>query len=139
MLHFGSNVFLASEPVIEEIKVEEGETFAKKRNDWQYEDDGSTCLLDILDTAGQEEYSCLRDQYCRDAQCFFVVFSLTSRPSFEQAQVMRDFICRVKDMDVENIPIILVGNKVDLEDAREVSTKEGNLFFFGFFLGFCFD
>lgn len=83
--------------------------------------DDESCLLEILDTAGQEEYSSLRDQWCRDCEAFLLVFSITSRSSFEQAMVMRDFVLRVKDREV---PMVLVGNKSDLEDKREISAQE---------------
>jgi len=139
-------------------------------------------MIDILDTAGQEEYSCLRDQvrlwrghcffaqswtfliitlapprspkYMRFGQCFIVMYSITSRSSFEEAQGIRDLIIRIKDR--EDVPIVLVrhfprrssssteadrkenalahlfafsapqvGNKFDLEDQREVMREEG--------------
>ena len=43
--------------------------------------DEETCLLDILDTAGQEEYSVMRDGWFRNGDCFLLVFSATSRRS----------------------------------------------------------
>ena len=46
--------------------------------------DNSTCLLDILDTAGQDEYSAMRDQYLRHGHGFLLVFSLTDRKSFDE-------------------------------------------------------
>jgi GTPase KRas protein len=49
--------------------------------------------------------------------------SITSRPSFEQVSVFKDQVLRVKDKD--KIPMMLVGNKCDLEEKREVSTAEG--------------
>lgn len=45
--------------------------------------DGETCLLDILDTAGQEEYSAMRDQYMRTGEGFLLVFAVNSPKSFE--------------------------------------------------------
>lgn len=45
--------------------------------------DGETCLLDILDTAGQEEYSAMRDQYMRTGEGFLLVFAVNSAKSFE--------------------------------------------------------
>ena len=85
--------------------------------------DGETCLLDILDTAGQEEYSAMRDQYMRTGQGFILVYSITSRSSFEELPVFHNQILRVKDMDT--VPMILVGNKSDLERDRQVTTTEG--------------
>lgn len=86
--------------------------------------DGETCLLDILDTAGQEEYSAMRDQYMRTGQGFVLVYSITSRSTFEELQKFHSQILRVKDMD--RVPMMLVGNKADLESDRQVTTMEGS-------------
>jgi len=85
--------------------------------------DGETCLLDILDTAGQEEYSAMRDQYMRTGQGFLLVFSITSRSSFDEINGFREQILRVKDKD--RVPMVLVGNKCDLDSERQVTTDEG--------------
>ena len=61
--------------------------------------DDETCLLDILDTAGQEEYSAMRDQYMRTGQGFLCVYSITSKGSFEEIASFREQILRVKDAD----------------------------------------
>ena len=45
--------------------------------------DGETCLLDILDTAGQEEYSAMRDQYMRTGEGFLLVFAINNAKSFQ--------------------------------------------------------
>jgi len=85
--------------------------------------DEDVCLLDILDTAGQEEYSAMRDQYMRTGMGFILTYSITSRSSFEEIPAFREQILRVKDAD--KVPIILVGNKCDLTAERQVSTTEG--------------
>ncbi|KYQ93088.1 Ras GTPase [Tieghemostelium lacteum] len=85
--------------------------------------DEETCLLDILDTAGQEEYSAMRDQYMRTGQGFLCVYSITSRSSFDEIESFREQILRVKDKD--RVPMIVVGNKCDLESERQVTTGEG--------------
>lgn len=54
--------------------------------------DGETCLLDILDTAGQEEYSAMRDQYMRTGEGFLLVFAVNSAKSFEDIGELT-FIC----------------------------------------------
>eukprot|EP00034_Subulatomonas_tetraspora_P001159 GABW01001448.1.p1 GENE.GABW01001448.1~~GABW01001448.1.p1 ORF type:complete len:126 (+),score=14.46 GABW01001448.1:68-445(+) len=56
----------------------------------QVEIDGTPCMLDILDTAGQEEYSALRDQYMKTGQGFVLVYSITSPTSYEALQELRD-------------------------------------------------
>eukprot|EP00727_Mastigamoeba_balamuthi_P001143 m51a1_g11025 putative ras gtpase (191) ;mRNA; r:412999-413841 len=85
--------------------------------------DDETCLLDILDTAGQEEYSAMRDQYMRTGQGFLCVYCITSRASFEEINSFREQILRVKDAD--KVPMIVCGNKCDLEHERQVTTSEG--------------
>ena len=84
--------------------------------------DNECALLEILDTAGQEEYTAMRDQYLRSAEGFLLVFSLCSRPSFEEAVSLYEQILRAKDAD--SVPVVLVGNKCDLEDKRQVSEKD---------------
>ena len=61
--------------------------------------DGETCLLDILDTAGQEEYSAMRDQYMRTGEGFLLVFAVNNAKSFEDISGYREQIKRVKDAD----------------------------------------
>uniref|UniRef100_A0A1I7RU31 small monomeric GTPase n=2 Tax=Bursaphelenchus xylophilus TaxID=6326 RepID=A0A1I7RU31_BURXY len=84
--------------------------------------DGETCLLDILDTAGQEEYSAMRDQYMRTGEGFLLVFALNELKSFENIIHYREQIRRVKDS--EEVPMVLVGNKCDLPqramDQRQI-------------------
>jgi len=83
--------------------------------------DEEVALLDVLDTAGQEEYSAMREQYMRTGEGFLLVYSISSRQSFEEIQLFQQQILRVKDKDY--FPIIVVGNKCDLESEREVSTQ----------------
>ncbi|ORZ28184.1 ras family-domain-containing protein [Lobosporangium transversale] len=85
--------------------------------------DEEVALLDVLDTAGQEEYSAMREQYMRTGEGFLLVYSITSRNSFEEISTFYHQILRVKDKDF--FPIILVANKCDLEHERQVSTHEG--------------
>lgn len=85
--------------------------------------DNLSCLLEILDTAGQEEFTALRDQWIRDCEGFVIIYSIISRGSFEQVSVFKDQVMRVKD--AEKLPMMLVGNKCDLADHRQVSADEG--------------
>lgn len=89
--------------------------------------DEEVALLDVLDTAGQEEYSAMREQYMRTGEGFLLVYSITSRQSFEEIMTFQQQILRVKDKDY--FPIIVVGNKCDLEGERQVS-KAGMLISF---------
>merc|ERR1712071_374575 len=87
---------------------------------------GNECQIDILDTAGQEDYAAIRDNYFRSGEGFLCVFSITERESFESTQEFRDQILRVKNADstTDNIPFILVGNKSDLSGRRQVQLEE---------------
>ena len=85
--------------------------------------DGETCLLDILDTAGQDEYSAMRDQYMRTGQGFLLIYAITSRGSFDEAKSFYDHILRVKDSDY--VPMVLCGNKCDIINDRQVPRVEG--------------
>lgn len=88
--------------------------------------DDEVALLDVLDTAGQEEYSAMREQYMRTGEGFLLVYSITSRQSFEEIQTFQQQILRVKDKDY--FPIIVVGNKCDLEGERQVSKQGTSMF-----------
>jgi GTPase KRas len=88
--------------------------------------DNELCRLEILDTAGQEEFLALREQWIRESDAFLIVYSITSRSSFDNLNSFFDQVERVKDSDY--VPIILVGNKVDLENKREVSKEEAQIF-----------
>ncbi|MCP9262240.1 Ras-related protein R-Ras2 [Dirofilaria immitis] len=78
--------------------------------------DDDVCKLEVLDTAGQEEFSTMREQYLRSGNGFLLVFSVVDRNSFEEAIRLHKLILRVKDRD--EFPIILVGNKADLGSDR---------------------
>ena len=110
--------------------------------------DSQSCMLEVLDTAGQEEYTALRDQWIRDGEGFILVYSITSRSSFSRIQRFHNQIQRVKDSSNAGsptavgylsspmspmmsgssgpAPVMLVGNKSDRVTEREVSTQEGN-------------
>ncbi|USW56126.1 Putative small GTP-binding protein [Septoria linicola] len=105
--------------------------------------DGQSCMLEVLDTAGQEEYTALRDQWIRDGEGFILVYSISSRSSFTRIQKFHHQIQRVKESTSAGsptypgsplsqtmgsfgpAPIMLVGNKCDRVTEREVSTQEG--------------
>jgi len=92
----------------------------------QFMVDDQIAVLDILDTAGQEEYTALQSQWIRSGEGFVLLYSITERSTFDEVEKFRTKILNVKDVSSENSPpIVLVGNKADLADAREVSTNEG--------------
>jgi GTPase KRas protein len=99
-------------------------------------------MLEVLDTAGQEEYTALRDQWIRDGEGFVLVYSISSRSSFTRIKRFHHQIQRVKESTASSpsypgspiaavnpsapVPIMLVGNKSDRIAEREVSTQEGH-------------
>lgn len=86
--------------------------------------DDQNALLDILDTAGQEEFVSMQDQWMREGQGFLLVYSIISRASFDDVENVYAKIQRAKEG--ENIAVVLCGNKCDLSgDKREVTAEEG--------------
>ncbi|XDA74596.1 hypothetical protein R6Z07F_004818 [Ovis aries] len=89
----------------------------------QVEVDAQQCMLEILDTAGTEQFTAMRDLYMKNGQGFALVYSITAQSTFNDLQDLREQILRVKDTD--DVPMILVGNKCDLEDERVVGKEQG--------------
>ena len=89
----------------------------------QVEVDGQQCMLEILDTAGTEQFTAMRDLYMKNGQGFVLVYSITAQSTFNDLQDLREQILRVKDS--EEVPMVLVGNKCDLEDERVVGKDQG--------------
>ncbi|CAK9293734.1 unnamed protein product [Gordionus sp. m RMFG-2023] len=84
--------------------------------------DTEVCQIDILDTAGQEDYAAIRDNYFRSGEGFLCVFSITERESYDATEDFREQILRVKNE--EEVPFILIGNKCDLEHKRQITKQE---------------
>ncbi len=72
--------------------------------------DGQQCMVEILDTAGTEQFLALKELYIKSGQGFILVFSLTSLASVNELGPLREAIVRIKDTTA--IPLVLVGNKV---------------------------
>ncbi|CAG9329851.1 unnamed protein product [Blepharisma stoltei] len=79
---------------------------------------GPVCF-NVWDTAGQEKLSGLRDGYYIGGQCGIIMFDVTSRITYKNVPKWHRDLVRV----CENIPIVLVGNKVDVKD-RKVKAKQ---------------
>ena len=104
-------------------------------------------MLEVLDTAGQEEYTSLRDQWIRDGEGFVLVYSITSRSSFSHIRTYFKQIQRAREslqgmsppvvpgtsvalsqsgwQNSGPAPVMLVANKIDRGTERDVSTQEG--------------
>ena len=74
--------------------------------------DGDNIKLNVLDTAGQEDFSCMRETYMRQGQGFVLVFSLLDDKSFD---AIDGFIQQIHETsERKDIPIVVSGNKADL-------------------------
>ena len=82
---------------------------------------GNEITLQIWDTAGQERYRGLIPSYVRNSSIVFIVFDITNRKTFESIPKLIELIKNIK----KNI-LVLIGNKEDLKEKREVEKKEGN-------------
>ncbi|KAJ7680894.1 ras protein [Mycena polygramma] len=90
----------------------------------QFVVDNRMCFVGVIVDAGHEEYATLRDQWVREGQGFILVYSIASRSTFERLEVFRQSVRRVKGAD----PILmLVGNKCDKANEREVAKEEGEV------------
>uniref|UniRef100_A0A6B2LKJ2 Uncharacterized protein n=1 Tax=Arcella intermedia TaxID=1963864 RepID=A0A6B2LKJ2_9EUKA len=87
--------------------------------------DGESCLLDIWDTAGREEFYYARGLHTLKSkyQGYLLVYAITSRRTLEELTAHREHILKAKDS--EFVPMVLCGNKCDLENHREVPHSDG--------------
>jgi len=86
--------------------------------------DNEPVVLEILDTAGQEEYKRMREMWMRPASGFLLVYSVDSLIAYQTLYEWHDQVLRIKDED--SFPMILIGNKCDLPpQERTVTLKQG--------------
>ena len=78
--------------------------------------------IQIWDTAGQENFRSITRGYYKNSACALVVYDISSRESFKNID---DWIDDCKNQSSESIFMVLVGNKSDLSDKRQVSMEEG--------------
>ncbi|KAI0084109.1 small GTPase superfamily [Irpex rosettiformis] len=83
---------------------------------------GEPISLDILDTAGAEQFTALNEVYITSGHGFLLVFSLTDEASLRNLDNIRQQILHIKG-DESDIPIVIVGTKQDLYTEREVTRQ----------------
>lgn len=81
-----------------------------------------TVRLQLWDTAGQERFRSLIPSYIRDSSVAVVVYDITNKKTFENT---RKWVDDVRGERGNDVIIVLVGNKTDLNDKREVTTAQG--------------
>ncbi|CCD24696.1 Ras family GTPase RSR1 NDAI_0D03820 [Naumovozyma dairenensis CBS 421] len=79
--------------------------------------------LEILDTAGVAQFTAMRELYIKSGMGFLLVYSVTDRQSLDELMELREQVLRIKDSS--KVPMVLVGNKADLNDERVISVEEG--------------
>ncbi|KAF8246713.1 ras-domain-containing protein [Wilcoxina mikolae CBS 423.85] len=106
----GWDPYLADDPIRKQIVV-----------------DGTSRMVEVTDPSVRPEYREIREAIlrCEELEGFILMYSVTSRNTFATVVDYRREIAEIKQMAVEDVTIVLVGNKSDLEDEREVSTAEG--------------
>ena len=82
---------------------------------------GKIAKIQIWDTAGQERYRSITSVYYKGAQGCLLVYDITKKPTFENID---RWISDLKNSGDENLSIILIGNKCDLENERKVTKEE---------------
>lgn len=105
---------------------EEGQpTIGVEFKSYSLQTDGESIKLQIWDTAGQERFRSVSKAYFRNALGAILVFDLTNRQSFDDLNV---WFNDLRQLCAPNAYIILIGNKVDLEDDRQIVESEANAF-----------
>jgi len=81
--------------------------------------------IQIWDTAGQETFRSITRAYYKNSVCAFVVYDITNRNSFQN---VKSWIEDCRKQSPKTVFMVLIGNKVDLEDNRQVTYEEGSVF-----------
>lgn len=84
--------------------------------------DDKIIKLQIWDTAGQERFRTITSSYYRGAQGIIIVYDVTDRESFNN---VKNWIIEIEKYAAEDVQKILIGNKIDLKNDRNVSYEEG--------------
>ena len=84
--------------------------------------DGNVINVHIHDTCGQERFNAITESYYKKGDGILLVFDITSQKSFDK--IKDYYVANIREKCKKNIPIILLGNKTDLDDKRVVSQEE---------------
>ena len=85
--------------------------------------DGSIIKLRIMDTAGQERFDSINEKFYKEADCCLLVYDITKKKSFKR--IKNYYIKKIKENCKNIFKVVLLGNKTDKNDEREVSEKDG--------------
>ena len=85
-------------------------------------DNGKTVNIQIWDTAGQDRFKSITKNYYKGAHGIILIYDVTTRMTFDN---VRNWINTIKEEVDDKVNVILVGNKIDNNDNRKVTTEEG--------------
>jgi len=80
----------------------------------------------IIDTAGQEEYSHMREQWIKQGEGFVLVYDISNKKSLDYVEEIRQSMDTHREMD--KVPVMIIGNKCDLPDSANDTTTEQKSF-----------
>lgn len=87
--------------------------------------DDKTVTMQLWDTAGQERFQSLGVAFYRGADCCVLVYDVTNQKSFENISLWKDeFLVQANVKNPENFPFVILGNKVDVDEAKKVVTAK---------------
>ena len=77
--------------------------------------------IELWDTAGQERYKSITSIYYKGAKGALIVYDITSKSSFDNID---KWLCEIRDKTSKDIKLMIIGNKIDLKELREVNDEE---------------
>ena len=83
---------------------------------------GYSCKMQIWDTAGHKRYKSITEAYYKGSKCAFVVYDITQKSTFDKID---EYIKDLKSVTDNNVSIIILGNKCDLENERQITKEQG--------------
>ena len=85
-------------------------------------DNGKTVKVQLWDTAGQERFRTIAKSYYKGAHGIILIYDVTNRKTYDN---IKKWLNQIRDEAGNRISIILVANKIDCEDLRQVTKEEG--------------
>eukprot|EP00039_Didymoeca_costata_P011031 m.151275 g.151275 ORF g.151275 m.151275 type:complete len:181 (-) comp15037_c1_seq4:117-659(-) len=109
-IQFTENRFVESyDPTVEDCYRKEIDVSSKEKG-----------IIEIIDTAGTEQFTSMVELYIRNCQGFILVYDVTKKSSFDNLEALKDLVLKTKKCTAKNAPpMVVVGNKIDDPD-REV-------------------
>ena len=92
----------------------------------EIEHNGQRIMLEIIDTAGTEQFTSMVELYIKNCQGFLLVYDITKKSTFEDLENIKKKVWEVKKSSAKKpAPMLLLGNKADCASAREVNIAAG--------------